>query len=73
MRFAVKRKRRVFWPGIGSVLKIMAAEVSGKKIRIETFKDVKGKFGRYLAVLYIDNKNINDELVKNNHAIYVNY
>lgn len=33
----------------------------------------KGKFGRWLAELYIDNININDEIVKSGHGKYQSY
>ena len=33
-------------------------------IKIRTLKDKQGKYGRYIAELFIDEVNINDELVK---------
>ena len=42
-----------------------------KTFSIETYK--KGKYGRYLAKIFIGGKCLNDELVKNNHAVYKDY
>jgi|SRR3990167_6740042 len=53
--------------------KIGQVREEGNKIHIETFKDSQEKFGRYLAELYIDGKNINDELVKLGFAKYQDY
>lgn len=52
--------------------------ISGKEVYIQTIKDKKEKFGRYLAeVWFEDNKgkftNINDKLVKEGFAVYKNY
>ena len=45
--------------------------IYGKRVRIETSK--KGKYGRYLAEVYINGRNLNDELVKKGFAEYRNY
>lgn len=51
--------------------------ILGKEIYIETIKDRKEKYGRYLAEVYLlmDNKyvNINDLLVKKGFAKYKKY
>lgn len=49
-----------------------------KEIFIETIKDLKEKYGRYLAEIWLENEkgklvNINDELVKNAFAVYRKY
>ena len=36
---------------------------AGTEVVIETIKDTKGKFGRYLARVHLDGVNLNDELV----------
>jgi len=51
--------------------------ISRKNILLETIKDKKGKFGRYLGEIWIETdngfENVNDLLVKNGHAEYVTY
>lgn len=41
---------------------------TGYPVRIETIKDRKEKYGRYLAVIFDGQRNFNDELVANNMA-----
>ena len=48
-------------------------KILNKEIRIKTIKDKKGKYGRYLAVIYLDSENINDWLVENNLAVKAEY
>jgi micrococcal nuclease len=40
-----------------------------KNVIIETDKDKKGKYGRYLATIYCDDKNINQLMVNEGHAV----
>ena len=40
----------------------------GSKIVIETVKDKKGKYGRYLAIVFSEGENINEWMVKNKFA-----
>jgi len=47
--------------------------VLGKEVTIKTRKDKKGKYGRYLAEVYIEGVNVSDWLVENNLAIYKEY
>lgn len=52
--------------------------ILGKDVYIETIKDKKEKYGRYLAEIWlVDEKlkliNINDEMVKNGFAKYQKY
>jgi len=47
--------------------------ILGKTIQIETIKDKKGKYGRYLGILHDSDGNINERLVKENYAIFKNY
>ncbi len=44
------------------------AEEEGKQIQIITYRDRKGKFGRYLGSIYVDLKNINHLMMDSNHA-----
>jgi micrococcal nuclease len=53
-------------------------KILNKEILIETFKDKKGKYGRYLAEIWIEEKkdkyiNVNDLLVLEGFAVYKEY
>jgi len=51
--------------------------IVGRSVLIETFKDKKGKYGRYIAEIWLPKNdgytNINDELVAKGLAEYKNY
>jgi micrococcal nuclease len=51
--------------------------IDGREIIIETLKDQRGKYGRYLAEIWIKQEgvwiNVNDALVAADHAIYQDY
>lgn len=51
--------------------------IEGKEVFIQTIKDQKEKYGRYLAEIYIqqgeDWTNVNDLMVQNGHAVYKEY
>ena len=47
--------------------------ILNKKITLKTIKDKKGKYGRYIAEIYLDTENINDWLVENNLAVKAEY
>ena len=51
--------------------------ILGKEIIIETFKDKRGKYGRYLGEVWLligeDYVNINDDLVRKGFADYKEY
>lgn len=51
--------------------------MSRKNILLETIKDKKGKYGRYLGEIWIETENgfenVNELMVKNGHAKFVNY
>ena len=42
----------------------LRAKIMGKDITIRTSKDRKGKYGRWLGIIYIDNININELLLE---------
>ena len=43
--------------------------LTDKDIIIRTHKDKKGKFGRYLATIFIDGENVNQEMVDKGLAV----
>ena len=47
--------------------------LDGKDIVLKTIKDRKGKYGRWLAVLYVNEVNVNDSLVDSGYAERVSY
>ena len=47
--------------------------ILNKDIYLKTMKDKKGKYGRYIGSVFIDNENINDWLVENNLAVKAEY
>ena len=51
--------------------------IDGREIIIETVKDQRGKYGRYLAEIWVDQNgiwgNVNDALVAAGHAVYQDY
>jgi len=51
--------------------------IDGREILIETVKDRRGKYGRYLAEIWIGQEgvwsNVNDALVAAGHAVYQDY
>ncbi len=48
-------------------------KLMGKMILLQTVKDKKGKYGRYLAEIHLDGVNINDQLVTEGLAEYKSY
>ena len=43
-------------------------KILDKKVIIKTIKDKKGKYGRWLGIVFIENQNINEWLIDNNLA-----
>ena len=50
------------------VRNIVRGLILEKQVTLKTLKDKKGKFGRYLAVVYVGEMNLNSYLIKNNLA-----
>ncbi|MET0061791.1 MAG: thermonuclease family protein [Candidatus Thiodiazotropha endolucinida] len=44
-----------------------------KSVISQTIKDRKGKYGRYLAEIWLDGQNVNDQIVEAGHAEYKAY
>tara|TARA_B110000967_G_C18473605_1_gene358594 strand:- start:244 stop:579 length:336 start_codon:yes stop_codon:yes gene_type:complete len=51
----------------------LRVKLMNKTILLKTIKDKKGKYGRYLGILYLGDENINDWIVDNNYGIKANY
>lgn len=56
----------------------LRSRVMGKEVVIQTIKDKRGKYGRYIAEIWLANDvlgwtNINDEMVDKGFAIYQEY
>ena len=43
--------------------------ILNKEVFIETFKDEKEKYGRYLAIIHLDDVNINEKLISEGYAV----
>ena len=43
-------------------------KIEGKEIELATFKDAKGKYGRWLGVIYFESRNINQLMVEKEMA-----
>jgi len=52
---------------------LYTAMKEGKEVVVETFKDKKGKYGRYIAEVYIDGSNVNSQLVTEGLAVFKEY
>ena len=44
-----------------------------KDIQLKTIKDKKGKYGRYLGIIYLGDENINEWLIDSGLAVVANY
>ena len=47
--------------------------IMNKDVILETIKDKKGKYGRYIGIIHLDGKNINELLVENKYAVKKDY
>ena len=43
-------------------------KLMGRPIVVQTLKDDKGKYGRWLAIVWLDGENVNDELLLSGRA-----
>jgi micrococcal nuclease len=48
-------------------------KVLGQSVIVQTIKDRKGKYGRYLAEIWLDGQNVNDQMVEAGHAEFKDY
>ena len=51
----------------------LRSKLENKKILIKTVKDKKGKYGRYLGIIYLGDENINDWIVENGYGVKATY
>ncbi|MDH3740727.1 MAG: thermonuclease family protein [Hyphomicrobiales bacterium] len=51
----------------------LRGRIIGREVIVETHKDKKGKYGRWLGTIYLDNVDINRALVEAGHAEYHDY
>ncbi len=55
----------------------LRGRILGQTVLVETFRDKRGKYGRYIAEIWLPENdgytNINDELVAQGHAVYKEY
>jgi micrococcal nuclease len=56
----------------------LRSQIDDKEIYIQTIKDRKGKYGRYLAEIWLEDENggavnVNDLMVAQGHAVYREY
>ena len=54
---------------LGKAAKSRLLELLPNTFKIKTQKDAKGKFGRILAVVEVDGRNINEQLITEGHAV----
>ncbi len=52
---------------------ILREKILDKDIKLRTIKDKKGKYGRYLGIIYFDDVNLNEWLIENNYAVKMVY
>ena len=51
----------------------LRGEILDKVVQLDTIRDKQGKYGRYLAIIYYNGVNINNELVKQKLAEFKEY
>lgn len=52
---------------------ILRGWCKGKDIIVETLKDKKGKYGRYIAILWLDEVSLNERLINEGYAVKCEY
>lgn len=48
-------------------------KILNKEIHLKTIKDKKGKYGRFIGIVFINSENVNDWLVENKFAVKAEY
>lgn len=69
---APEKRGKNFIKGLES-LKYLSDKILNKDVIVKTEKDTKGKFGRYLVTIFLNDENINNWMVKNNYAQIAKY
>ena len=49
------------------------AKLLNQMITLQSIKDKKGKYGRWLGIVIIDNVNLNKELITKDFAVFADY
>lgn len=52
---------------------MLRKKIMHKHVLLQTFKDKKGKYGRYLGTLFLDGENINEWIVHNGYGVFADY
>jgi micrococcal nuclease len=63
----LRGEEKVF--GYESKNKLLEYIPVGSEVLIQTIKDSKEKYGRYLGIIFVNGVNINEEMVKNGYAV----
>ncbi len=48
-------------------------QIDGRDVFIQTLRDRRGKYGRWLACISLDGIDINRKMVESGHAVWANY
>ena len=48
-------------------------KILDKQILLKTMKDKKGKYGRYLGIVYIGDENVNEWIIAENYGVRADY
>ena len=70
--YGVKKDSEEYTEGKKSAERLVEL-IEGKDVVVKTIKDKKGKCGRYIAEIYVDEGNVGDMLVKEGPAKYKDY
>lgn len=71
--YGVKRTSEEYLAGLKASVWLEETLLKAKEIIVETTKDKKGKYGRYLALLHVDGVTINVQMVELGLAEQVDY
>lgn len=69
---APEKRGKNFIKGLES-LKFLSDKILNKNVIVKTEKDTKGKFGRYLVTIFLNDENINEWMIKNKYAEIAKY